>query len=80
MITCSVRTAGDLSRVLIEEDGHAVAAADVIDDGGQVLVQFVINYGHLPIQVRRQLVDAAFTVPALTERRAVRATVPMGDF
>jgi hypothetical protein len=79
MITSSLQTAGRLSRVLVENHGRPVATADVVDDGAVVHMRFGIDHGHLPMQVRPRLVDAAFDLPVLKKTRAVQATLPLGD-
>ncbi len=77
--TCSIRTDGHASRVSIESDGRPVAAADIVDDGTAVLLRFRVDGGHLPMQVRHQLMQAVFDLPALQTRRVVHASLPLGD-
>jgi hypothetical protein len=77
--TCCVHTDGNASRVSIETDGRPVAAADIVDDGTVVLLRFRVDGGHLPMQVRHQLMQAVFDLPALQSRRAVQASIPLGD-
>jgi len=79
VITCSVQSTGDASRVMVEDEGRPVGAVDVSDDGAVVQLRFGVDHGHLPVQVRRLLVDTAFDLPVLKETRAVQATVPLGD-
>ena len=79
VITCLVRDTEDTSRVLVEDDGHPIARADVTDDGGVVDLRFSVNQGHLPVGTRRLLVEVAFDLPMLKEPRLVHATLPLGD-
>lgn len=79
MITSSVRRTAHGLQVLVEDDGHPVASADVRDEGPVVQLRFDVDHGHLPVQVRPLLVDAAFDLPVLKEARPVQATVPLGD-
>jgi hypothetical protein len=81
MTGTSLVGADDGARITIESDGHAVATATVADDdgGAAVRVSFSIDHGHLPMQVRRRLLDAVFEVPAVRESRVLRASIPLGD-
>ena len=79
MITCLVRDIDEVARVLVEDDGHAIAHVDVNDDGAIVDLRFSVNQGHLPVRARRLLVEAAFDLPMLKEPRLVHATLPLGD-
>src|SRR6266496_4574619 len=78
-VNCLVSTEGNTSRVLVETEGRLVAAADVVEDGAVVRLQFGVDRGHLPVQVRHTLVDAVFDLPALQTSRAVQAAIPLGD-
>ena len=78
-VNCLVTTEGNTSRVQVETGGRLVAAADVVEDGSVVRVQFGVDRGHLPMQVRHSLVDAVFGLPALQTTRPVQAAVPLGD-
>ncbi|HEY7050425.1 MAG TPA: hypothetical protein VH373_24635 [Jatrophihabitantaceae bacterium] len=73
------RTTDDTSAVAIVADGRTIASADVQGRGTSVRVSFSISHGHLPIQVRRRLVDAVFELPEVRGSRAVLATLPLGD-
>jgi hypothetical protein len=79
VITCLVRDAEDVSRVLVEDDGRPIAHVDVSDNGAAVDLRFSVNRGHLPMPARRLLVEAAFDLPLLKEPRLVHATLPLGD-
>jgi hypothetical protein len=74
-----VRDVEDMSRVLVEDDGHPIAHVDVSDDGAVVDLRFSVTPGHLPVGARGLLVDAAFDLPLLKEPRLVHATLPLGD-
>ena len=77
--TSSVLTDGNASHVRVETGGRPVAAADVVDDGAVVQMHFRVDGGHLPVQVRRSLIDAVFRLPVLRVPRAVQASIPLGD-
>jgi hypothetical protein len=77
--TCSIRIGGHTSRVSVVADGRPVAAADIVDDGSVVRLGFRVDGGHLPVHVRRELVDAVFELPELRTRRPVQASIPLGD-
>lgn len=76
--TCSLRMEGNAAQVLIETEGRAVAAAEVYD-GPVVQLRFRIDHGHLPMQVRRRLIDAVFDLPVLQAQRPIQASIPLGD-
>ncbi len=78
-VNCSVTTDGSTSRVRVETEGRLVAAADVVEDGSVVRLDFGVDRGHLPVQVRRSLVDAVFDLPVLQTARPVQAAFPLGD-
>ena len=65
--------------VAIVSDGHTLATADVLDDESAVRVSFNVSHGHLPMTVRRELVDAVFELPLMRDSRTVLASVPLGD-
>ena len=77
--TCSVRTDGATAHVLVESGGHQVATADVVDGVDAVQLRVSVDHGHLPMQVRRTLLDAVFDLPALQRSRPLQASVPLGD-
>ena len=79
MISCLVRDLDDVSRVLVEDDGHQIARVDVSEDGPVVDLRFSVNQGHLPAGTRSLLVEAAFDLPLLKEPRLVHATLPLSD-
>lgn len=76
--TCSLRMEGTAAQVLIETEGRAVATAEVYD-GPVVQLRFRIDHGHLPMQVRRRLIDAVFDLPLLQSPRPIQASLPLGD-
>lgn len=65
--------------MLVEDDGHPIAHADVSDDGAVVELRFSVDQGHLPFLARELLVEATFGLPSLKEPRLVHATLPLGD-
>src|SRR6266545_4771885 len=77
--TRAVTTGGNAAQVLVERDGRSVAVADVVDNGAVVQVRIRIDRGHLPVQVRRRLLDAVFDLPPLRSTVAVQASLPLGD-
>jgi hypothetical protein len=74
-----VRAADDHPIVAIVADGHKVATAEVRESGAAVRVSFSVSHGHLPMRVRRELVDAVFQLPLMQHSRTVLASVPLGD-
>ena len=79
MTRTSLVCAGNRSRVTVQKDGQPVATADIFEDSLGIQVRFNIEHGHLPMQVRRQLVDAVFDLPTMRTIRTVRASIPLGD-
>ena len=74
-----VRAAYDRPTVAIVADGHTVATAEVRKSEAAVRVSFSVSHGHLPVRVRRELVDAVFELPLVQHSRTVLASVPLGD-
>lgn len=74
-----VITEGDAPQVLITQDGHPIAVADIRNVGATVQLQFSVNSGHLPANARRHLVETIFARHHLLQGRSLRASVPLGD-
>ena len=74
-----VITEGDTPQILIEQDGHPVAVADIRNLGSIVQLQFSIGSGFVSADARRHLVDAIFNRHYLLEGRLLKASVPLGD-
>jgi hypothetical protein len=61
-------------------DRYPGAAADPCLTGRDGLdISLHIDAGHLPVEVREQLVDAIFAIPELQHVHQIRATIPLGD-
>jgi len=70
---------GDTSRVVVEAGGASLGTAAVTDEDRVVQVRFEIAHGHLPMTARRELVEAVFALPQLTNPCTVQAAIPIGD-
>jgi hypothetical protein len=55
------------------------AQVDIVEEDDLVEVRFTMSRTHLPVTLRRDLVEAAFSRPALRGVRRVAITVPLGD-
>lgn len=63
-----------------EINGHEVASAEVIvADAATVRLRFRVEAGHLPVALRRRLVDEVFALPTLRSRSKVQTAVALGD-
>ena len=67
--------------ILIEEDGHPLASAEVHPTGDPKVVHsdMHVESGHLPGGTRTRLVDAVLEHPQVDEADRLVATMPLGD-
>lgn len=63
----------------VEVGGGAVASADLSADGTVVRLRITLPHGRLSVAGCRDLVEAVFQLPELTEHCAVQATIPLGE-
>jgi hypothetical protein len=77
----SVTRSDDDQTILITEDGHTLASAEVhlTDEPGVVHSDLHVESGHLPSGTRSRLVDAVLDSPEMGEADRLQATMPLGD-
>lgn len=66
-----------VDRIVVGEP--PTAQVDIVEEGDVVELRFTMSRTHLPVTLRRDLVEAAFARPALRGARRVAITVPLGD-
>jgi hypothetical protein len=76
------RTATNVHRVEITDDGHTVAAAEVTtsaDPHGTAQVVLHAESGHLPAGTRTHLVDAVLDLADVQHNDHLQVSAPIGD-
>jgi hypothetical protein len=63
----------------LEWHGEQIGTASVSSDGSAAVMRFAMAHGRLPMNARRQLVDAAFELPELSGSDQVTVVIPVGD-
>jgi len=86
-MTTTVRPVGgaghpvtDAPRVRLEVDGRVAGGVRVRRRNDVLFLQFTVAHGHLPRDVRQNLLEQAFLLPELSiASQRVLVTIPLGD-
>ena len=79
-VIASIRLPALAPAVQVQMAGRPVAVATFATDGADAVdVSCHVDAGHLPVDIRRQLVEAIFAMPEVRSCRTLRLTIPLGD-